>query len=66
MIRVVARRSASMATAEIEKKIAEEVGRLRADVNLKRAGDDGDVLCCCRTRYASGADKRRPRGNGRA
>ena len=30
--------------AEIEKKIAEEVGRLRADVNLKRASDDGEVV----------------------
>jgi hypothetical protein len=28
----------------IEKKIAEEVGKLRADVNLKRASDDGDVV----------------------
>jgi hypothetical protein len=30
--------------AEIEKKIAEEVGRLPADVNLKRASDDGEVV----------------------
>ena len=28
----------------IEKKIAEEVGKLRAEVNLKRASDDGDVV----------------------
>jgi hypothetical protein len=27
----------------IEKKIAEEVGKLRAEVNLKRASDDGEV-----------------------
>ena len=32
------------AVAEIEKKITEEVGKLRADVNLKRASDDGDVV----------------------
>ena len=30
--------------AEIEKKIAEEVGKLRAEVNLKRASDDGNVV----------------------
>jgi hypothetical protein len=30
--------------AEIEKKIAEEVERLRADMNLKRASDDGEVV----------------------
>ena len=30
--------------AEIEKKIAEEVGRLPADVNLKRTSDDGEVV----------------------
>ena len=30
--------------AEIEKKIAEEVGRLRAEVNLERASADGDVV----------------------
>jgi hypothetical protein len=28
----------------IEKKIAEEVGKLRAKVNLKRASDDGNVV----------------------
>ena len=33
-----------MIVAHIEKKIAEEVGKLRAEVNPKRASDDGDVL----------------------
>jgi hypothetical protein len=28
----------------IEKKIAEEVGKLRAELNLKRASDDGEVV----------------------
>jgi hypothetical protein len=28
----------------IEKKIVEEVGKLRAEVNLKRASDDGEVV----------------------
>jgi hypothetical protein len=28
----------------IEKKIAEEVRKLRAEVNLKRASDDGEVV----------------------
>jgi hypothetical protein len=32
-----------MIVDHIEKKIAEEVGKLRAEVNLKRASDEGDV-----------------------
>ena len=42
-----ARRSASygdMIIDHIEKKIAKEVGKLRAEVNLKRASDDGKVV----------------------
>ena len=33
--------------AEIEKEIAEEVKKLRAEMNLKRASDDGDVVPLC-------------------
>ena len=33
-----------MIVAHIEKKIAEEVGELRAEVDLKRASDDGEVV----------------------
>ena len=33
-----------MIVAHIEKKIAEEVGKLRAEVNPKLASDDGDVV----------------------
>jgi hypothetical protein len=50
---------------EIEKMPAERVEKVRAEVNLKRASDEKVVLLpnpLC----ASGAEKRRPRGNGRA
>ena len=47
----------------IEKKIAEEVGKLRAEMNLKPPRATTGMSTCCRIRCAS---ERRPRGNGRA
>ena len=48
-----------MIVAHIEKKIAEEVGKLRAEVDLSARATTGKWWCC-RTCCASGADKRRP------
>ena len=33
-----------MIVDHIEKKIAEDVGKLRAEVNLERKSDDGEVV----------------------